>query len=155
MIVYRICKSEYTFNLSGKGAEKYGGRWNSKGVPMVYTGQTIALCTTEIAVHTPLGIIPNNYMLISLEIPEEIQIQEINISELPKNWRLTPYTANTQNIGDKFITEKKFPVLKIPSAVVQGENNFLLNPNHLDFQKIKILSTESFSFDKRLFIREK
>ena len=68
MIVFRLSSSKYAKDLSGKGAEKSGGRWNSKGIALVYTGQSRALCTAEIAVHTPLGNIPLGYEIISIEI---------------------------------------------------------------------------------------
>ena len=70
MIVYRLTKAKYSHDRSGKGAEKTGGRWNSKGIPVVYTSESRALCTSEIAVHTPLGILPHDYMLITIEIPD-------------------------------------------------------------------------------------
>ncbi|NQU32919.1 MAG: RES family NAD+ phosphorylase [Bacteroidetes bacterium] len=70
MIVYRLTKAKYSNDLSGKGAAKTGGRWNSKGIPVVYTCESRALCTSEIAVHTPLGILPLDYMLITIEISD-------------------------------------------------------------------------------------
>ncbi len=71
MIVYRLSKSKYSADLSGKGAEKAGGRWNSKGVAMVYTSASRALCTAEVSVHVPLGIVPVDYELVSIEIPDD------------------------------------------------------------------------------------
>src|SRR5690606_18256346 len=70
MIAYRLSRTEYARDLSGRGAELAGGRWNSKGTALVYTGQTIALCMAEVAVHIPLGIIPLDYELVTLEIPD-------------------------------------------------------------------------------------
>ena len=69
MIVYRLAKSKFAKDLSGRGAEIAGGRWNSKGVRMVYASASRALCTTEIAVHTPLGNVPTDYQIISIIIP--------------------------------------------------------------------------------------
>lgn len=151
MIVYRLSKAQYAGDLSGKGAEIAGGRWNSKGVAMLYTSQSRALCTTEIAVHTPLGILPKDYQLISLHIPDELKIKELK--SLPKDQYYFPHTIFTREIGDDFIKKGKFAVFKVPSAVVQGEFNYLLNPAHKDFLKITIKSREDFSFDQRLFIK--
>ena len=153
MIVFRLSKLEYAGNLSGKGAEKMGGRWNSKGTAMVYTSESRALCTTEIAVHTPLGNIPLDYQLISIEIPDDIQVNEIAVNELPGKWNSIPHSHSTQVIGDSFVSEQKFLVLKVPSVVVPGEFNFLLNPNHKDFDRVKIVSIEPFNFDERMFIK--
>lgn len=151
MIVYRLSKAQYAGDLSGKGAEMAGGRWNSKGIAMLYTSQSRALCTTEIAVHTPLGILPKDYQLITLHIPDELKIKELK--SLPRGQQYLPHTIFTREIGDDFIQKGKFPVFKVPSAVVQGEFNYLLNPAHKNFHKITIKSREAFSFDQRLFVK--
>jgi RES domain-containing protein len=153
MIVFRLSKSKYANDLSGRGAETAGGRWNSKGTAMVYTSETRALCTTEIAVHTPLGNIPLDYVLIAIEIPNTITIKEIKANELPEDWKSLPHSHSTQEVGDAFVTNAEFLALKVPSAVVQGEYNYLINPAHKDFRKIKIKLIEPFDFDERLFIR--
>jgi RES domain-containing protein len=150
MIVFRLSKSKYSGDLTGKGAEKSGGRWNSKGIPMIYTTASRALCTAEIAVHTPLGYVPDDYKIITIEIPDN-SVQEFNIQDLPANWRSFPHTDSTQKIGNKFIDEGKYLAMKVPSALVQEEYNYLLNTGHRDFNRVKILSTDPFNFDKRLF----
>lgn len=150
MIVYRLSKSIYSNDLSGKGAELVGGRWNSKGNALLYTSQSIALCVTEIAVHVPLGILPKDYQLIQIEIPET---DFLEIKRLPKDWQSFPHSNSTQLIGDKFLKDNKFLVLKVPSATVQGEFNYLVNPRHKNFNQIKIVKIENFNFDERLFKR--
>lgn len=151
MTVFRLSKSKYSRDLSGHGAENTGGRWNSRGTPMLYTSQSRALCTTEIAVHIPLGIVPKDYEMISIEIPDSIKIAVLKTSELPDDWNSIPHGNSTQLIGDAFIREGKSLVLKVPSVVVPGDYNFLINPLHRDIAKISIITTELFSFDERLF----
>jgi len=153
MIIFRLSKSVYANDLSGRGAEKAGGRWNSKGTAMVYTSESRALCTTEIAVHTPLGILPLDYVIIAIEIPKTLPIQELATDTLPEDWKSLPHSHSTQELGDTFISSEKFAVLRVPSAVVQGEFNYLLNPSHRDFKKIKVKLIEPFDFDERLFIK--
>ena len=153
MIVYRLSKSTFSKDLSGKGAEKCGGRWNNKGIAILYTSDSRALCTTEIAVHTPLGNIPTDYEIIIIEIPDEIKIKELSLNKLPADWMRFPHSSTTQDIGNQFIKDGINLVLKVPSAIVQGEYNYLVNPNHKDFKKIKIKSIDTFSFDERLFIK--
>ena len=148
MIVYRLSKGQYANDLSGKGAELVGGRWNSRGNAMLYTSQSIALCVTEIAVHVPLGILPKDYQLIHIEIPDEDLLE---MKRLPKDWQSFPHSNSTQMIGDKFLKEHKHLVFKVPSAAVQGEFNFLINPRHKNFNQIKIVELEDFNFDERLF----
>ncbi len=153
MIVFRLSKGRYAYDLSGRGAELAGGRWNSKGIPIVYTSESIALCTVEVAVHMPLGIVPIDYQLISIKIPASISIQEIKEESLLQDWKSFPHTNSTQEIGDHFVIAGKAAVLKVPSATVQGNCNYLLNPRHRDFQKISIVNVEPFEFDKRLFMK--
>lgn len=152
MIVYRLSKSKFSSDLSGKGAELSGGRWNSKGVAMIYTGESRALCTTEIAVHMPLGNIPTDYEIISIEIPD-LLIRELDFTTLPDNWKSFPHQYLTQEIGNKFISDNNYLTLKVPSAVVPGDFNYLINPRHKDFSAIKVLKIEPFEFDERLFVK--
>jgi RES domain-containing protein len=153
MIVYRLAKSKYIHDLSGTGAEKTGGRWSSKGVAVVYTSQSRALCLAEVAVHIGLGYIPTDYMLAEIEIPESVDIYEIKPEDLSRNWKSIPHSNTTQEIGDKLFSENKYLVIKVPSAVVQGEFNYLINPHHADSKKVKIIKTEKFTFDDRIFIK--
>ena len=150
MIVFRLSKSKYANDLSGNGAAISGGRWNSRGVAMIYTSDSRALCVTEIAVHTPLGNIPRDYKMIIFEISDH-NILELDSSKLPKGWNSFPFSVTLKAIGDQFIQENKSMVLKVPSAVVQGDFNYLINPGHSNFKKLIILGVETFNFDKRLF----
>ncbi|WP_312824622.1 RES family NAD+ phosphorylase [Epilithonimonas sp.] len=150
MIVYRLSKEIYANDLSGKGAEIAGGRWNSKGRHTLYTGQSIALCVTEIAVHIPLGILPKDYRLVHIEIPD---VEFFEPKRLPKDWNIFPHPNSTQKIGDKFLKENKFLLMKVPSAAVQGEFNYIINPRHINFSEVRIKKIEKFTFDDRLFIR--
>lgn len=154
MKVFRLSKSTYAHDLSGRGAEKAGGRWNSKGIAMLYTSESRALCTTEIAVHTGLGNIPKDYWLVTIVIPAKAKIQTIDIGKLPADWKSFPFPGSTQQLGDAFVRANTFLVLKVPSVVVAGDFNYLLNPLHKDFGKVKIEKTEPFDFDERMFLKE-
>lgn len=152
MIVFRLTKEKYKNDLNGKGAEINGGRWNSKGLKVIYTAESRALCTTEIAVHTPLGIVPTNYYLQSIEVPN-LKMWKISPKTLKKDWRNFPHEVSTKIVGDKFIEENKFLIMRVPSAVIQDEYNYLINPNHKSFSRVKLLKVEEFKFDKRLFAK--
>ena len=151
MIVFRLSREEYKDEISGYGASLNGQRWNSKGTEVVYTAQTRALANSEVAVHISLGILPMDYHMVSIEIPNSVKVSELQKSELPSGWDAIPCQPNSQVIGDQFVKENKYAVLKVPSAVVKGEFNFIMNPKHMDFKKIKITNTESFPFDPRYF----
>ncbi|MBA9079593.1 MULTISPECIES: RES family NAD+ phosphorylase [Rufibacter] len=153
MRVYRLSKGLYKNDLSGRGAELAGGRWNSKGTALLYTCESRALCTTEIAVHTPLGIVPSDYWLITLEIPDALPFLEFERTLLPPDWKTFPHPNATQLLGDTFAREGKFVAAKVPSAVVQGDHNYLLNPRHPEFRQVQLVASEPFPFDERLFVK--
>ncbi len=132
------------------GAEKTGGRWNSKGVAVLYTAASRALAVVEVAVHVPVGIIPIDYYLATIEVPDE-EVIEANLSTLPKNWATNPFTIHTQNVGNNLIRANNYLVLKVPSASVPGDFNYLINPRHPEFNNVKIKNVEPFVFDVRLF----
>jgi RES domain-containing protein len=151
MIVFRLCKSAWKHDLTGRGAELTGGRWNSKGTPLIYTSSSRALCMAEVAVHLSLSILPDDYSLVEISIPDTISFAEKELKKLPAGWRSFPYDHQTQIMGDHFVQQSRYLVLKVPSAVVQGDFNYLINPRHPEINRIRIVSTERFAFDPRLF----
>jgi RES domain-containing protein len=155
MTVYRLSKGKYHSDLSGKGAELFGGRWNSKGVAMLYTSESRALAFAEVAMHIPLGIVPKDYFLIAISIPASAKVLQLTEQELPADWRSNPHSHSTQNIGDQFIAQARHLVLKVPSAVVPGDFNYLINPRHPQATGITIKSIEPFEFDSRFMARGK
>lgn len=150
MIVYRICKSKYHKDLSGAGAEKFGGRWNSKGVPMLYTSESAALCMLEVLVHIPKSSIPDDFVMISLSVPDD-NVEAVDESTLPKKWNDFPIIYGTATIGDNFIRQRTALTLKVPSSIVPESYNYLINPLHPDITKVKIEKVMKTPFDKRLF----
>jgi len=153
MIVFRLLNQNYGSGLSGKGAEIAGGRWNSQGISMIYTSESRALCTAEVAVNLPLGNIPPGYEMISIFIPDDIVITKIREEDLPSGWKVFPLATITQKIGDQFIIQGKFLVMKVPSAVVPGDFNYVINPRHPEFERIEIVRKEPYEFDERFFMR--
>ena len=151
MIVYRLSQSRYAADLSGKGAEMAGGRWNSKGTPVIYAAESRALCIAELAMHLPLGLVPQNYAFVSFKIPDNIPVFELSQKKLPSNWNEYPHPNETQEIGDQFIKENKYLVMKVPSVVVHEEYNYLINPRHSLIQKVQVSDLASFKFNERLF----
>jgi RES domain-containing protein len=149
MIVFRLSSGKYQSDLSGKGAELSGGRWNSKGLGMLYTSQSRALAFAEIAMHIPFGIVPKDYQLISIFIPDTLQVLELSITGMPLDWRSNPHSGSTQKIGDQFIAEGKYAILRVPSAVVPGDYNYLVNSKHSGASQLEIRTIEPFEFDSR------
>ena len=151
MIVYRISNEIYKEDISGNGAAINGSRWNSKNIKMLYTGEYISLSILESLVHLRQIDIPLKQYLLTIQIPD-IEFQDILLSKLKANWQ--HHLSYTQWIGDQFISAGKSLVLKIPSAIVPQEHNFLINPLHKDFKKVKIVNSELLELDKRLLQTE-
>jgi RES domain-containing protein len=148
MILHRLTTGKYAHDISGEGSRIFGGRFNPVGLATLYTSENISLCILEILVRASKATIPDNYTLISLEIPDN-GITIIQHNKLKKDWQHD--LDYTQGIGEDFLKEKQSFCLKLPSAIVPQENNFLLNPLHADFKKVKIVSAELLELDKRLF----
>lgn len=151
MQVFRLARERFAHSLSGKGAAIKGARWNSPGVELIYTAGNRSLAMAEVAVHLTLATLPIDYRMIEIHIPDTLRIKKINESDLPADWNEFPHPSSTQKFGDDFVFENKYCALMIPSVVTKGDYNVLINPNHLDFDKIKIKSIEKFPFDKRIF----
>jgi RES domain-containing protein len=149
MIVHRIANPAYSNDIFGTGAKLMGGRWNSKGVPMLYTSQNISLTVLEMLVNAQFRhfIIPLD--MLNIFLPDNAGIAEVNIKKLKTDW--VKDFEYSRFIGDEFIKGKQMLILKVPSAVVTEEYNFLINPLHPDFKKVKIIETRSFKTDERLF----
>lgn len=150
MRVFRLSRRKYPLELSGKGAAASGNRWNSKGTEMVYCAESRALAVAEVVVHLSLATLPKDFVMLEVNIPEAVSSRIIKAASLPTGWNLFPHLMPTQQLGDEFIQTGKHCVLKVPSAVVTGDHNILLNPHHGDFKKIKIVSQTDFPLDERL-----
>lgn len=152
MEVFRLARLPYSDSLSGVGAAIKGARWNSPGVEMVYTASNRSLAMAEVAVHLSVSALPDDYFMLTIFVPDDIRATAIYSDELPEGWNVFPHLQNTQIIGDTFIRENRFGLCKVPSAVTKGDFNFLINPHHPDFNRIKIIHKEPFPYDRRLFI---
>jgi len=149
MILYRLGDCNYINDLSGTGTRLFGGRWSSKGKPGVYLASSRALAVLEVLVHLQPLMIPDNYCLAEIEVPDN-SIEQADISHLPSNWKDVSPPIEVKQIGDDFLLARRRLVLQLPSAIVQAEFNFLVNPLHPDMQKVKVIKQEPFSFDERL-----
>ncbi len=148
MLVYRIANCQHINDLSGKGAALYGGRWNSKDVYMVYTAESAALALLETVVH--IGKIPERgYCMITIQIPSD-KILKTNPGKLPADWHKNPAPDILRTFGDQFITEGKYIALQVPSVIMPEGHNFLINPAHPDFKKVKITAQRTLTIDERL-----
>ena len=151
MKVYRITKKKYSSDISGKGAELFGGRWNPIGTPALYTSESRALCVLELLVHTPKEILPPNHMLLTIEIPVDLEEKVLTVTELKEDWDSLQTNELTQKTGLKYFEEHGVLGIIIPSAIINMEKNIVLNPSHEDYKNVKLINKSEFKFDERLF----
>lgn len=149
MQVYRIAKQKYIKDLTGIGAKTVGGRWNPKGVAVLYTSTTAALSALEVLVHLPAAYFPDDMAIATIEIPDNL-ISTISLEQLPERWNAIPAPLEIQSFGLKWISEEKYLGIKIPSTVIPSEQNVLINPLHPKFNRLKLITIEPFTFDNRL-----
>jgi len=147
---WRIVQRKFAkTTFDAEGARLYGGRWNSPGFAIVYTAQSQSLAALELLVHLDSESILQNYLAIPVTIPQNL-ILELDKSKLPNGWAAYPASKETRHLGDAWATERKSPVLQVPSAVIPIESNFLLNPAHPNFPDLIIGNPMNFKFDPRL-----
>lgn len=153
MRVFRIEREKYLeTTLLGNGAALAEGfRWNSLNTHLVYTADSRSLATLEIFVHLDLREdLPSDRYYVEIDIPDDVEMQTLDLAELPENWDSKPPALETQYIGDDFVAQKSAAVLKVPSSIVPPEFNYLINPNHPDATRIKVIANQKLAFDKRM-----
>jgi RES domain-containing protein len=135
--------------FTGEGARLYGGRFNSKGTAVVYTSSSASLAMLEMLVHMQSSDLLLQYLVRSVTF-NDAMVRRIEVEKLPTDWRENPPPADLQRIGDEWAARLESAVLEVPSVIVEGESNFLLNPQHPDFPRIAIGPEQPLRFDPRL-----
>jgi len=148
MIVYRITSKKNSTDLSGIGAAIHGGRWNKKGTPVLYTGESKEIALLETIVHSPPLLVPK-LSIVTIEIPED-SIKEIPKIKLPKNWVDYPAPTVLSDIAEYWVQNEETIALKVPSCIIHSAYNYILNCSHPDYNKVKIIKHTDFYFDFRL-----
>lgn len=149
MRVYRITKSQYVTDFSGRGAATFGGRWNSKGTYILYTAASLSLAMLETVVHLSETAATSMYLAACLELPLN-NVEIWTPEDLPERWRDYPSLEVLKNIGDDFVRRNDALALKLPSVIIPEESNYLVNPRHQQFNEIKLVYSRDLSFDTRL-----
>jgi RES domain-containing protein len=129
----------------------YGGRWNNPGTAIVYTSGTVSLAALELFVNLDPDTSPDDLVALTADVPEELTLRRIEVADLPRNWQRFPAPPQLKSIGDTWARSGKTAVLVVPSAVIPHESNYLLNPAHPDFSRIRILKSRRFRFDPRMW----
>ncbi len=151
MRVFRLLQTVQSLHgVDGEGARLYGGRWNSIGTPMVYCAQSLSLAVLEVMVHAGDHFLRGNpYSFLMIELSESL-VTNPDPASLPESWSAADVHDSSRVYGDAWVEQKTSVALRVPSVIVPGEWNYLLNPAHPDFKKIKVGKAEPFALDKRL-----
>ncbi|MGK5028361.1 RES family NAD+ phosphorylase [Janthinobacterium sp. MDT1-19] len=138
-------------DLSGTGARITGGRWNSKGAPVVYCSTSIALATLETVHYLRGGGLPFNRYLVRIAIPDVVWDARQVLDPFPGGWDAIPAGLSGKRVGDSWIAAGKTALLLVPSVIVPDEYNVLLNPRHADAVAITASTVRRWSYDPRFF----
>lgn len=151
MRFWRICRRRYAAEAAtGEGARLFGGRWNSRGVRVVYASTSLALAAVETFVNLEPNLQPHDLVSIEGEVPERLHIARLDPKQLPARW-FQRRDESLRRFGDEWIREGREAALLVPSAAIRGEWNLLLNPAHPDFPLIRFEEPQPFNFDLRMF----
>ena len=150
---WRLIKGKYaTHAFDGEGARLYGGRWNSPGFALTYCSATASLAVLEVFANVQRSELLSHYVLVSCSFDESL-VNHIDARQLPANWRQSPPPAELTTVGDDWIRSGASVILAVPSAIIEHEWNYLINPAHPNFRRIKRSAPQSFTFDLRLVNR--
>jgi len=147
MRVFRISLAIYSTKLLASGNP---ARWNSNDIKIIYTAESRALACLENIVHRNSKGLQKNFRIMEIDVPDKIKIEKIQETDLIADWKNFDNMPYTQQIGDNWINNSKTAVLQVPSVIVTGDFNYLINPAHKDFSSIKLLSVIPFEFDSRI-----
>lgn len=151
MLVWRIVKATHAASPpSGEGARLVGGRWNSRGVAVVYASSSLALAALEAYVHVDVDLEPLDRVAVALEIPPGMKVERLSMRKLPADWARYPAPESLRAFGDAWAKRAACAILRVPSVIVPEEDNFMLNPGHPDLDKVRVVRQRPFRFDPRL-----
>jgi RES domain-containing protein len=154
--VFRVLRAAYArAPFGGEGAFRYGGRWSSPGTRLVYTSEHQSLAMLEYFVHLDPEDAPDDLVLATADVPDNLSRERIQAAEMPSRWRETPAPPELAQVGDEFVKKAENCLLLVPSALAVNENNWLINPQHAEFKKIALHAPEPLSYDPRMFRRSR
>lgn len=150
MRVFRLCKTRWAASaFSGEGALRYSGRWHYAGTPVVYTAASRGLAALEALVYLEMRQAPPSFVMIPAEVPDDL----VAVLEAPPpGWNVLPAGDVSRRLGSEWVRSRTSVGLRVPSVVLPGEHNVLLNPAHPDYSRVDVGEPEPFAFDPRLLV---
>lgn len=149
MRLWRITRRAFQA-LDGEGARLFGGRWNSEGVPVVYTSSTLSLAALEYLVHVQIEDVPADLVSLEIDVPDDVRAEQVHTFDVPEDWNQVEDHPACAALGDVWAAEASALILRVPSAIIPHEQNVLLNPRHPEMGRVRVTAVREFAFDPRL-----
>ena len=148
---FRLVKEKHASDaFMGEGSRRFGGRWNHKGVAVVYLSDTLSLAALEQFIHLGREGLHILFVYFMIEIPDHISVAAIEPDALPEDWYKEPPPNSTKDLGTQWAKSKSSALLRVPTVIVPIGFNYILNINHTEVSDIKISDPETFTFDPRM-----
>jgi RES domain-containing protein len=147
MLVYRITLTKFANKLVASGR---AARWNPNETEVIYTASSRSLACLENVVHRSYLGLNQLFSILTIEVPDTVKKGIVKFNDLPADWREFAQMPLTQSIGQNWLNKAHTAILQVPSSIIEEEVNYLINPQHPDFRKIKLLNTDRFVFDMRI-----
>jgi RES domain-containing protein len=150
MNVWRVFPQHYRETaFTGAGGLYVASRWNHLGIPMVYTATSRALAALEFFVNLDLNMAPHDLLIGEATVPNEL-VEKLDEALLTSNWRELD-SLPCRDLGVAWARSRRSLALLVPTAVVEGDTNLIINPAHVDFARLSIADPKPFHFDPRMF----
>jgi len=150
--VYRILRKPYSKKpFDGEGPYRFGSRWSSPGTRLAYAAEHLSLAMLEYYVHLDPDYPPDDLVVVEADIPDNVSRLSIGLKQLPANWRQSPAPSALAAIGDEFVLRERAAVLTVPSVLAPVESNWLINPGHPAFARMRVHPAKAFLYDLRFF----
>lgn len=152
--LFRLCRKAFArLPLDGRGGLVVSGRWHTARRLVTYASESLALAGLEILVHCDVDLLPTDLVAIEILVPRTVKVAQLSSTDLPRTWRKYPAPASLQRIRNAWLDRASGCVLRVPSAIVPTESNFIINPRHPDIRKLRVVRKFDFRFDSRLVPR--
>ena len=147
MLIYRITLTKFADKLVASGR---AARWNPNETEVIYTASSRSLACLENVVHRSQLGLNQLFSVMTIEVPDSVKKEIVKLNDLPTDWREFAQMPLTQDIGQNWLNKAQTALLQVPSSIIDEEMNYLINPHHPDFRKVKLLRSDRFVFDMRI-----
>jgi RES domain-containing protein len=152
--LFRICRKAFArSSLDGRGGLVVSGRWHNARRLVTYASESLALAGLEVLVHCDADLLPTDLIAIEIFAPTSVRTAQLSLADLPRTWRKYPAPASLQRLGNTWLDRANACILRVPSAIIPTESNFLIDPRHPDITKLRVTRKFDFRFDSRLSSR--